>query len=55
MALERLGKNFGTLDTQPDSVVLNGRNGGLGDSSKAGQMALAQLLKLTKNAHGLTY
>jgi hypothetical protein len=55
MALERFGQNLGTLDTQPDSVVLNGRNGGLRDSSKTSKLALAQFLKLAKNTHRLTY
>jgi hypothetical protein len=39
MALECFGKNLCTLDTQTNSVVLNGRNGGLGDSGKASELA----------------
>jgi hypothetical protein len=54
MAFERFGKNLGTLDTQPDPVVLNGRDGSLWNPGEAGELALAQLLKLAKNAHGLT-
>lgn len=53
MALEGPGENLGTFDTQTDSVILNGRNSGLGNPSKTSQLTLAQLLKLTKNAYGL--
>ena len=53
MALEGLGKNLGALDTQTNAVVLDGRNGGLGNAGKTSQLALAQFLEFTKNTHGL--
>ena len=54
MTLQRPGEDLCPLDTQADSIILNGRNGGLRYAGKAGQLALTQLLEFTKNAHRLT-
>ena len=54
MTLERPGEDLRPLDTQTDAIVLDGRNGGLGNAGQASQLALAQLLEFTKNAHRLT-
>ncbi|OHC62013.1 MAG: hypothetical protein A2045_05670 [Rhodocyclales bacterium GWA2_65_20] len=55
MALERTGKNLGTLDAQVHATVLNGRDGGLRNSRKFGQLALAQFLEFPQDTDGLSH
>jgi len=53
MTLERARQNLGSLHTQANSVVLDGRKGGLGNPRALRQLILAQALELPNNAHRL--
>ena len=49
MALESTGKNFGALNPQIYSTILNCGNSGLRNARKLGQLALAQFLEFAQN------
>ena len=55
MAIECAGKNLRALNTKVHSAVFDGRNGGLRNTSKFGQLALTQLLKFAQDADGLSH
>lgn len=55
VTFEHFGKNLRSLNTQTDAFVLNGRDGSLPNPGEAGELTLAQLLKLAKNPHGFPY
>ncbi len=54
MTLQGACENLGTFYPQVDAPVFNGRNCGLGYTSKLCQLILAQLLKLANNTNRLT-
>ncbi len=55
MALERSRKNLCPFYAEVDPAILDGGNGGLGNSSEFGKLALAQLLELAKNPDRFTH
>jgi hypothetical protein len=51
MALERSSKHLGTLNTQPDTIIFDGRQSGLGNASALRKLVLAQTLQLANDAY----
>jgi len=51
MAVESTSKNFGTLDPQIDSTILDCGNSGLRNAGKLRQLALAQFLEVAQDPY----
>jgi len=55
MTFERPSKYLGPFDPEINPTVLDGGQGGLGDSREFGQLALAQFLKFAKDTDRLAH
>ncbi len=55
MTLERLSEYLCPLNPEVNPAVLDGGQGGLRNSCEFGKLALAKLLQLAKDTHGLGY
>ena len=55
MTLERFSEYFCPFDPEINPTVLDGGQGGLGDSREFGQLALAQFLKFAKDTDRLPH
>ena len=53
MTPERVCEDLRSLDAQINPAILDSGNGGLRNAREFGQLALAQFLKFTQDAHGL--
>ena len=51
MTTERTGKHFRTLNAKANAIVLDGGKRCLGNTTKLGELILAQALKFAQNAH----
>jgi hypothetical protein len=50
MALQSARQYLGSLDSQPNSVIFDGRDGSLWNSSELAQLILTKLLKLSDDS-----
>jgi hypothetical protein len=51
MTLQRPGDHFGSVTSEPDSIILNRRNGRLGDTSQPCQIILTISLQLSDGSN----
>ena len=54
MTPERGGDHFSSLNSEPDSIILNRRDGCLGDTGQPCQLILAVPLQLSDDSHRLS-
>ena len=54
VAPERAGKHLRSFNSEADSAVLDGGDGGLRDAREIGKLGLAQLLEFPQNADGFS-
>src|SRR5258708_34702324 len=54
MTFKRAGQNFGTLDTQANTIIFDCGDRSLGDAGYLGKLVLAHVLELAKNPNRLS-
>ena len=54
MATQCAGQHFGTLNTQPNTIVLNGRKRRLGNAAPMRERVLTETLELTNDPDGFS-